>query len=81
MTDLHSISSDLVPLSDNSGLVGQLIILRHGQSVYNLENRFTGELDVGLTDYGRQEALVAARCTRCPAYAASLARLRLSQSK
>lgn len=33
-----------------------LIILRHGQSVWNLENRFTGEVDVDLTALGEQEA-------------------------
>ena len=34
----------------------QLIVLRHGQSQWNLDNRFTGWFDVGLTDQGRQEA-------------------------
>ncbi len=34
----------------------KLVLLRHGQSVWNLENRFTGWTDVGLTDLGRQEA-------------------------
>lgn len=33
-----------------------LVLLRHGQSVWNLENRFTGWTDVGLTDLGRREA-------------------------
>jgi len=33
-----------------------LVMLRHGQSTWNLENRFTGWTDVGLTDLGRQEA-------------------------
>ncbi len=33
-----------------------LVLLRHGQSTWNLENRFTGWTDVGLTDLGRQEA-------------------------
>nr|WP_315250687.1 2,3-diphosphoglycerate-dependent phosphoglycerate mutase [uncultured Flavobacterium sp.] len=33
-----------------------LIIVRHGQSVYNLENRFTGNLDIGLTALGEKEA-------------------------
>jgi 2,3-bisphosphoglycerate-dependent phosphoglycerate mutase len=33
-----------------------LILVRHGQSIYNLENRFTGNLDVGLTKLGEQEA-------------------------
>lgn len=29
-----------------------LVIIRHGQSEYNLQNRFTGQLDVPLTEYG-----------------------------
>jgi 2,3-bisphosphoglycerate-dependent phosphoglycerate mutase len=36
-----------------------LTLLRHGQSVYNLENRFTGSLDVKLTAHGKEEALLA----------------------
>lgn len=35
---------------------GHLILLRHGQSVWNAENRFTGWVDVGLTDVGSNEA-------------------------
>ena len=37
----------------------KLVLLRHGQSTWNLENRFTGWTDVGLTDQGRSEALSA----------------------
>jgi 2,3-bisphosphoglycerate-dependent phosphoglycerate mutase len=33
-----------------------LVIVRHGQSSWNLENRFTGEEDVPLTPLGREEA-------------------------
>lgn len=33
-----------------------LALLRHGQSAWNLENRFTGWVDVDLTDKGRDEA-------------------------
>lgn len=33
-----------------------LVLVRHGQSTWNLENRFTGETDVPLTDLGREEA-------------------------
>ncbi len=36
-----------------------LILVRHGQSIYNLENRFTGSLNVGLTKFGEQEAQLA----------------------
>jgi len=34
----------------------KLVFVRHGQSTWNLENRFTGWTDVDLTDQGRQEA-------------------------
>ena len=34
----------------------KLVLLRHGQSTWNLENRFTGWTDVDLTAEGRQEA-------------------------
>ncbi|GAB6057166.1 2,3-diphosphoglycerate-dependent phosphoglycerate mutase [Desulfonatronum parangueonense] len=39
----------------------RLALLRHGQSTWNHENRFTGWTDVDLTDLGRQEAETAAR--------------------
>ena len=38
---------------------GILILVRHGQSQWNLENRFTGWTDVPLTDLGREEARMA----------------------
>src|ERR1700709_2306966 len=34
-----------------------LILLRHGQSTWNLENRFTGWVDVDLTELGEREAV------------------------
>ena len=37
----------------------QLVLLRHGQSAWNLENRFTGWWDVNLTPQGEQEAKAA----------------------
>jgi len=36
--------------------MGHLILTRHGQSVWNGENRFTGWANVELTDQGREEA-------------------------
>src|SRR3546814_11154445 len=44
----------------------RLVLIRHGQSAWNLENRFTGWWDVDLTDLGAREAkeageLMAAR--------------------
>ena len=37
-----------------------LILLRHGESTWNLKNRFTGWTDVDLTDQGVREANQAA---------------------
>ena len=33
-----------------------LVLVRHGQSTWNLEKRFTGWVDVDLTENGRSEA-------------------------
>jgi 2,3-bisphosphoglycerate-dependent phosphoglycerate mutase len=41
---------------DPEPAVPTLAIVRHGQSLWNLENRFTGWVDVPLTDLGREEA-------------------------
>ena len=38
-----------------------LVSVRHGQSEWNLQNRFTGDMDVDLTDLGRAEALQAGK--------------------
>jgi len=38
--------------------------LRHGQSQWNLDNRFTGWVDVDLTEQGRREAAAAGRLMR-----------------
>ena len=42
-------------------MTGFLVLLRHGQSWSNLEDRFTGWQDVGLTEEGREGARHAAR--------------------
>jgi len=42
----------------------KLVLVRHGQSTWNLENRFTGWTDVGLTDLGVQEAHEAGKLLR-----------------
>ncbi len=39
--------------------MGTLVLLRHGQSQWNLENRFTGFHDVELSELGREEAAKA----------------------
>jgi 2,3-bisphosphoglycerate-dependent phosphoglycerate mutase len=40
---------------------GRLILVRHGQSTWNVENLFTGWHDVDLSDLGREEAVFAGR--------------------
>jgi 2,3-bisphosphoglycerate-dependent phosphoglycerate mutase len=39
----------------------RVVLLRHGESTWNKENRFTGWTDVDLSDKGREEAREAAR--------------------
>jgi len=46
---------------EDSTVPGKLILVRHGQSTWNLENLFTGWHDVDLTDLGCREAVVAGR--------------------
>jgi len=45
-------------------LAGKLVLVRHGQSTWNLDNLFTGWTDVDLTEQGRAEALAAGRLLR-----------------
>lgn len=41
-----------------------LVLLRHGESIWNKENRFTGWTDVGLSERGEQEAKQAGQLLR-----------------
>jgi 2,3-bisphosphoglycerate-dependent phosphoglycerate mutase len=41
--------------------MGKLILLRHGESQWNSENRFTGWIDIGLTEKGKREAFDAGK--------------------
>jgi 2,3-bisphosphoglycerate-dependent phosphoglycerate mutase len=43
------------------GPVKELVLIRHGESTWNKENRFPGWVDVGLTERGAEEALLAGR--------------------
>ena len=43
---------------------GMLVLLRHGESTWNLENLFTGWTDVPLSERGRREAVEAGRLLR-----------------
>ena len=41
----------------------ELVVVRHGQSIWNLENLFTGWTDVELTEQGKSEAAEAGRAS------------------
>ncbi len=60
--------------------MGILVLMRHGQSIWNQENRLTGSVDVPLTEAGRNQALAAAcKCSGIKfdiAYASPLSRAR-----
>ena len=47
---------------------GKLVLLRHGQSQWNLENRFTGWTDVDLSDHGIQEAYRAGKLLKAAGF-------------
>jgi 2,3-bisphosphoglycerate-dependent phosphoglycerate mutase len=50
-----------------------IVLLRHGESQWNLENRFTGWVDVDLTAKGREEAKTAGELMRSKGYAFDIA--------
>lgn len=46
----------------------KLVLIRHGESTWNLENRFTGWTDVDLTDTGIEQARQAGRLLKAEGY-------------
>ena len=55
----------------------QLVLLRHGESVWNKENRFTGWTDVDLSERGREEAVEAGRLLRAEKFEFDVAHVSL----
>ncbi len=51
----------------------KIVLLRHGESTWNRENRFTGWTDVDLSDRGREEAREAGRLMKAEGYEFDLA--------
>ena len=51
----------------------KLVLLRHGESTWNKENRFTGWTDVDLTDKGREEAKTAGQVLKEQGFSFDLA--------
>ena len=46
----------------------KLVLMRHGESQWNLDNRFTGWYDVDLTDTGREQARKAGELLKQEGY-------------
>jgi 2,3-bisphosphoglycerate-dependent phosphoglycerate mutase len=46
----------------------KVVLLRHGESIWNRENRFTGWTDVDLSETGRKEALTAGKLLKDGGY-------------
>ena len=51
----------------------KLVLIRHGESTWNLENRFTGWTDVDLTPTGIEQAKAAGRLLKSEGYEFDLA--------
>jgi 2,3-bisphosphoglycerate-dependent phosphoglycerate mutase len=51
----------------------RVVLLRHGESTWNKENRFTGWTDVDLTEKGRIEAIEAGRLLKAEGFAFDVA--------
>ena len=49
-------------------MTGKLVLVRHGQSQWNLENLFTGWVDVDLTEQGRAEARAAGQLLKAEGF-------------
>ena len=50
----------------------KIVLMRHGESTWNLDNRFTGWADVDLTEKGRNEAKHAGELLREAGFTLSL---------
>lgn len=59
--------------SSAGGAVHKLVLMRHGESQWNLENRFTGWTDVDLTEKGREEARKAGQLLKADGYTFDIA--------
>ncbi|TVR68927.1 MAG: 2,3-diphosphoglycerate-dependent phosphoglycerate mutase [Spirochaetaceae bacterium] len=51
----------------------KLVLLRHGESEWNKENRFTGWTDVGLTEQGTREALESGKTLKAEGFVFDIA--------
>lgn len=56
-----------------SDKIHKVVFVRHGESVWNKENRFTGWTDVGLTENGKREAEFAGQLLKQNGYGFDIA--------
>ena len=57
------------PRHMSTALKNKLVLVRHGESTWNLENRFTGWVDVGLSPKGVEEAHAAGKLLKAEGFA------------
>jgi 2,3-bisphosphoglycerate-dependent phosphoglycerate mutase len=63
----------IVKQSQPGGFMYKLVLIRHGESQWNKENRFTGWTDVDLSEKGVQEAKTAAEVLKAEGYTFDIA--------
>ena len=56
------------PVSETTLTMIKLVLVRHGESTWNKENRFTGWTDVDLSEKGRQEAREGGQVLKAEGY-------------
>jgi 2,3-bisphosphoglycerate-dependent phosphoglycerate mutase len=66
-------SSKRIPVSNERVEMYKVVLLRHGESIWNKENLFTGWTDVDLSDKGREEAAQAGRVLKEQGYSFDIA--------
>ena len=59
----------------------KLVLIRHGESTWNKENRFTGWTDVDLSEKGRQEAKEGGQVLKKEGYTFDVAYTSVSQAR
>lgn len=65
---MHNIKISDDHSGKDSHLMKKIVLIRHGESLWNKENRFTGWTDVGLSEKGIQEAVEAGKILKNDGY-------------